>query len=355
MPSVETPKPSLKDMPLRVPDMKPEKEKSLLDKLGTAVGDTIRDIDTANKMAKDKFEGDTALMRTAKGFVSTGVGVGLEKSMDFVWEKIWQGEIPYYDKTRFGEGMAGKMNEFAGKSDLNARLYYLIKESTQDLTMAIFYNFLAFRSQPLLEKAKSQHLVGSLVTNIVAAATLPSLPAQMQFEAATSTNKMIGKQQEALGEKLDQASRGGHFDRGQNKFVYPQKLNDKILGLDKQIQDLEKTRVTGFSTPNIGDTEKFFLNVFDVSNPVTQLGVDMVGTGISTLIKNFKEVHKLRREKGGLAGKSVPMPKKEDWRPRTDNRRQEGEKKWAGNKVYYGQSKQDDDLKRLEEYDLKGA
>jgi len=45
-----------------------EKKKGTLDKLKTSIGDTISDIMTANKMAADKFSGDTALMQMAREY-----------------------------------------------------------------------------------------------------------------------------------------------------------------------------------------------------------------------------------------------------------------------------------------------
>lgn len=333
--------------------------------LWTKTGDVMRDIKTASDMAKDKFEGDSALMRTAKGFVSTGVGVGLEKSMDFVWDKIWQGDIPYYDKTKFGEGMAEAMNRFARKSDLTARLNYFIKESTQDMTMAIFYNFLAFRSQPLLEKAKPTHLLRSLYTNAIAATALPSLPQQMRYEAAESTNSIIGKKQEALQDKMDQLMRSGRYNNETHEFDYPQATDDRINELHRQIGSLGLKYYSYDNDNNVlppvpGKVEQVFLTAFDLSNPVTQLGVDMIGSGIQTLVKNFGEVRKMREAKGGLPGKQVFVPRPEGPKPSFDRRNAKPGfskpeyTKSAPKKVFYGQSDQDD-LKRLEEYDLKGS
>ena len=331
-----------------------KKEAAAYTGIGTAVMDVLRDIGTANRMARDKFDGDSAIMHTLKGFVSTGVGAGLEKSMDFIWDKIWQGEIPYYDKSKFGEGMSESLNKFARSSDLNARLYYLIKESTEDLTLGIFYNFLAFRSQPLLEKAKSQHLIGSLVANTIAAATLPSLPKEMKHAAKESSNALTEKKREKVQEQLDQAMRGGYFNKEGGGYVYPDP-KDHNKRVKKIRGELEKlTLVKGFpAVKNRGKTEQFFFNVFNLSNPVTQLGVDMIGSGIATLIKNFREVRTIRHEKGGLPGKNVFVPRKEDYRRMGWDRRKE-EGKPETKKVYFGQSKQDD-LKRLEVYDLKGG
>ena len=51
-----------------------------------------RDINTASKMAENEFDGDSALMYAARGLVSLGVGAGMEKAMDALWENVWQGK-----------------------------------------------------------------------------------------------------------------------------------------------------------------------------------------------------------------------------------------------------------------------
>lgn len=341
--------------------------------LGTAVGDVFRDLRTANKMAKEKFDGDSALMRTARGFITTGVGVGLEKSMDFVWDKVWQGDIPFYDKSKFGEGMAESMNKWARSSDLNARLYYLVKESTQDLSLAIFYNFLAFRSQPLLEKSKPQHLIGSLYADIVAAAALPSLPKQMKRAASESTNAMMNAQIDAMKDKIAQSTRT-YFDKSSGQNINANAI--RTHELMKRQKALEKRLVPVPNVKKPGGVENFFLNALHLSNPVTHLGADMIGSGVTTLIKNFREVRKVRGQKGGLKGREVYMPKQEEQqgnrrfgdrkpdynqrkpdygsrKPDYEQRKPEYDTR-EPKKVYYGQSKLDD-LKKLEEYDLKGG
>jgi hypothetical protein len=330
------------------------REKFTLKKLGNTLGDVARDIDTANKMAGDKFEGDSALMRTARGFVTTGIGVGLEKSMNFVWDKVWQGDIPFYDKSKFGTGMAEAMNKFAGSSDFNARMYYLIKEGTQDLSLAIFYNFLAFRSQPLLPKAEPKHLLRALTADAIEAFATPispKLPGVVQLEAKLGTNSIIEAQINDLDEKIASYAGRSHYDKAHDQQVFPmselaEKLKQRKAALEGQVQQLDIPE-------RQGKVEEFIYKAVDVSNPVTMLGIDMIGSGITSLVRNFREVRKMRKEKGGMEGKKVPVPKKEGWKDRGGDRKPFEKRDYNKDKVYYGKSAWKDQQKLQEEYDLK--
>ena len=327
--------------------------KLTLKKLGNKLGDIGRDVDTASKMASDKFDGDSALMRTARGFVTTGIGVGLEKSMNFVWDKVWQGDIPFYDKSKFGTGMAEAMNKFAQSSDFNARMYYLIKEGTQDLSLAIFYNFLAFRSQPLLPKVEPKHLLRSLTADAIEAFTKPispNLPGAVKLEAQLSTNRILDAQINDLDEKIAFYAGRSHYDKHNETQVFPmgelaEKLKDKKKILEGQVKQID---IPIEQTP----VEKLIYKMVDVSNPVTMLGLDMIGSGITNLIRNFREVRKVRKEKGGLEGKKVAMPKKEGWKDRGSDRKPYEKREYNKDKVYYGKSNWRD-KKLQEEYDLK--
>jgi hypothetical protein len=336
------------------PETAQSREKSSLKKLGDVVGDVLRDVSTANQMAADKFDGDSALMRTARGFVTTGIGVGLEKSMNFVWDKVWQGDIPFYDKSKFGTGMAEAMNRFAQKSDFNARMYHLMKEGTQDLSLAIFYNFLAFRSQPLLPKAEPKHLLTALTADAMEAFVKPispNLPGKVQFDAQRGTNAIVTEQIEALDDKMAQFASRSYYDRVKDVQVSP--MSDQIEKLKERKKALQG-RIGELHVPEEGgNLEKFIHKFVDISNPVTVLGIDMISGGLATLIRNFKEVRKVRKEKGGLEGKKVFMPKKENWKDRGGDRKPYNEKRdYSKDKVYVGKSNWKD-KKIQEEYDLK--
>ncbi len=329
-------------------------EKMTIKKLGNKLGDVVRDIDTASKMAADKFEGDTALMRTARGAVTTGIGVGLEKSMNFVWDRVWQGDIPFYDKSKFGTGMAEAMNKFAQSSDFNARMYHLIKEGTQDLSLAIFYNFLAFRSQPLLLKAEPKHLLRSLTADAIEAFTKPispNLPGVVKLEAQLSTNRILDAQINDLDEKIAFYSGRSYYDKANDMQVFPmseiaEKLKQRKTALEGQVKQIEIPE-------RQGKVEELIYKAVDISNPVTMLGIDMIGSGITSLIRNFREVRKVRKEKGGLEGKKVLMPKKDSWKDRGNDRKPYEKREYNKDKVYYGKSNWREQQKLQEEYDLK--
>lgn len=330
------------------------REKFTLKKLGNTLGDVARDIDTASKMAADKFEGDSALMRTARGFVTTGIGVGLEKSMNFVWDKVWQGDIPFYDKSKFGTGMAEAMNKFAGGSDFKARMYYLIKEGTQDLSLAIFYNFLAFRSQPLLPKAEPKHLLRALTADAVEAFATPispKLPGVVQLEAKLGTNRMIDAQINDLDEKIAFYAGRSYYDKASDHQTFPmselsEKLKQRRTALEGQVQQIQ-------APDRQGKVEELIYKTVDISNPVTMLGIDMIGGGITSLVRNFREVRKIRKESGGMEGKKVVIPKKEGWKDRGGDRKPFEKRDYNKDKVYYGKSAWKDQQKLQEEYDLK--
>lgn len=328
-------------------------EKLTLKKLGNTLGDVVRDIDTASQMASDKFDGDSALMRTARGAVTTGIGVGLEKSMNFVWDRVWQGDIPFYDKSKFGTGMAEAMNKFAQSSDFNARMYHLIKEGTQDLSLAIFYNFLAFRSQPLLPKAEPKHLLRSLTADAIEAFATPispNLPGVVKLEAQLSTNRILDAQINDLDEKIAFYAGRSYYDKASDHQTFPMsELSEKL----KVRRDALEGQVKQIDIPKRqGRVEELIYKVVDVSNPVTMLGIDMIGSGITSLIRNFREVRKVRKEKGGMEGKKVAMPKKEGWKDRGSDRKPYEKREYNKDKVYYGKSNWRD-KKLQEEYDLK--
>lgn len=375
-------------------------EKVTAKKLWTALGDVARDIGTANEMARDKFDGDSAIMHVARGAVTTGVGVGLEKAMDFVWDKVWTGDIPFYDKSKFGSGMAEAMNRFANQNDKTARLTQFIKSGTQDLSIALFYNFMAFRSQPILPKAGPEHLVRSLGIDALEALTMPSIPAQIYDTANASDVAVNEAKLRSARRDLSDASRlretttvkefeldpnapsGTLAEDFKKKILKTQtvtkyEFEDQRRELQGKIRELKSQRevLNDYEPQYNPDTtpkvEKLIQSVLDASNPVTHLGIEWMASGVTTFIRNIKEVRKVRKEKGGLLGKNVVMPKNDErrWKGGGDkpwqkdrswqDRRQQSDYKTRDehpdsgkNKVYYGQSKSEE--KKLEEYELKG-
>jgi hypothetical protein len=296
-------------------------------------------------------------MRTARGAVSLGMGVGLEKAMDYVWDEVWSGKIPFFDKYKFGEGMADNMNSFALKNDINARLYYLLKEGTQDFSIAAMYNYMAFRTQPLLPKVEAKHLLGSLSADVLEAAFAPNLPRETQQQALASKKNIVSGQIDRIEEKvIDLSMRGrGRKEGDQNIF------SEQIEALKEQSRKKKEYIDSFFSIldPTPTPVERVTRSILSFSNPVSQLGADMMVGGVMTLIKNYGEVRKVRKEKGGLPGKKVFMPKEDtrrdfgDRKP-YDNKREYGNKpKYnSKDKVYYGRATWNN-IHEKEEYDLK--
>lgn len=379
------------------------KEKSTLKKMWTAAGDFVRDIDTANKMAKDKFDGDSALMHAARGAVTTGVGAGLEKAMDFVWDRVWRGDTPFYDKSKFGTGMAESLNTFALDSNRKARLTYFIKEGTQDISLAVFYNFFAFRGQPLFPKVEAKHLIRSLGVDAVEALLSPKLPDDIRGRAQQSQTAVIEADLKQMRRDINDVRNQGNHAVSVDEMAelrLPQDVKDKYPGIENSlrsiinankgnltrkytewvqdypdlIRDMQDTMVNRADELNEykdvttyvpGPIEDFVRNKLNFSNPITHLGVEWMASGVTTLWKNFWDVRKVRRERGGLEGKNVFMSKRDtrysgDRRPSYDRRQSSGgryspdrKQEYQKDKVYYGKGTYDDQ-KRLEEYELKG-
>ena len=156
-------------------------EKPSLKKLGTIVLDMSRDINTASKMAENEFDGDSALMYAARGLVSLGVGAGMEKAMDALWENVWQGKETLIDRFKVSSDVAKQLNSLAldtkqGAFNWKARLTHVIKEGTEDISIGAIYNMiLGFRAQPLFTKVEPKHLIRSLSLDVLEALLSPSL------------------------------------------------------------------------------------------------------------------------------------------------------------------------------------
>lgn len=338
-------------------DAEMAKEKTTLKKVWTSVGDIARDIGTANQMAKDKFDGDSALMRMARGALSTAVGVGLEKAMDGLWDRIWSGKIPYFEKLRMAEDVGSRLHSFSQSEkqpfDWKAKLSYLIKEGTQDLSIVGVYNFIAFRTQPIFEKAEAKHVLASFGFNVGELFFAPKMKEEMH---QNMSNAMARMQAESLLERAQLDANREHT-KYDGTDVSRRIADEAVVEATRNLENIQGRKMIG------SNAQTKIREILNVSNPVTMLGADMMWSGVRALIANFKEVQKTRREKGGLSGKKVFMPKKEDGWKKSDrgwqDRRQNQSDRWQHtendkDKVYYGKSRWGDE-KRLEEYELKGS
>lgn len=295
-------------------------EKPWIEKVGTTLADIVRDIDTASKMAEDTFDGDSALMRAARGTVSIALGAGMEKVTDMMWEGIWSGRENFIERFKLPPNTGTQLNSYAASAEgpyyLKARLANFSKEGTQDLVIGAINNMIAFRSQPILQKVEATHLLRSLAIDAGQAFVTPSL----------------GKTEHDKASQIVQAP------------------------LDKSVVDAAAAVGAG---ERVG--RNIMVSILNLSNPVTHLGIDMVWSGLDELKKNWKEVRKVRKEKG-IEGKRVEMTKSGDWRNRGSSNEYRGKYenngKWQGNKdkVYYGKSNwKSADQKAQEEYELKAG
>ncbi|MEK7577695.1 MAG: hypothetical protein AAB492_03735 [Patescibacteria group bacterium] len=334
------------------------KEKPWVEKVGTKLADIVRDIDTASKMAEDTFDGDSALMRTARGVVNVGVGAGMEKATDALWTNIWQGKSELVERFRMGGDVGEKLNNFAlqdSKFNWKARSAYFVKEGVQDLAIGGFYNMiLGFRLQPMFVKAEAKHLLASLAIDAGEALFAPDLPKQVQYDAKMGNKALYEGQLDEVFDKLDwlgskQPRSSKENDRSADFSRTASRLQEKRAIIEDKLKKYE----------NIGDKpianpiEDFIRKGLNLSNPVSILGVDMIWSGLGELKKNWKEVRQVRNEKG-IVGKKVEMP---HFVPHgVTSRGKDG--RWQGNKdkVYYGKSNwKSADQKAQEEYELKAA
>jgi len=298
------------------PSLQPEKmtkEKSLFMRLGTAIADTVKDIRTANDMAKRKLDGDSALMRTARGALTGAVGAGLELATDDMFSKAWRGEGPIFERFFMGEN-AGK--KLAALSEKHPRVSHFIKEGTQDVALAALYNFIAYRSQPIFTQVESRHVLRSIATDALEAGFVQSIPSEMK------TVVKVIKQP-----KVDRWQQGRDRFKGQPQKRYPmggegaeKQMNEFFSNKPSVPKYAERSRRQA-KTPIISVPERQGVvgNLFNLSNPVTQLGVEMVWEGLSTFAKNYKEVRKTRKLNEWSGGKATMAPPK-------------------GENVYYGNS-----------------
>lgn len=295
------------------------KEQSLFMRLGSAMADTVKDIRTANDMAKRKFDGDSALMRTARGALTGAVGAGLELATDDMFSKAWRGEGPIFERFIMGES-AGK--KLAALSEKHPRLSHFVKEGTQDVALAALYNFIAFRSQPIFTQVESQHVVRSLTVDALEAGFVKSIPSEMRQAAVNiqrNQNQNFPRQNRyKSGSSRQRIPFGpaGSEMLMMNYFHPKKKFGEKRRPINKFSQKADRTPKAISTTP---DRQGIVGNLLNVNNPITQLGIEMMWEGLSSFAKNYKELRKTRKLNEWSGGKATMAPPK-------------------GENVYYGNS-----------------
>lgn len=312
-----------------------EKEKNLLKKLSESTIDMYNDIVVASDMAKDTFDGEGALLHAARGFVSLGFGLALEKATDAMWDGVWQGKTEFIDRYRLPANTGERLSNLAASSTdpyhFNSRLSYFIREGSQDLAIGAVNNIIAFRAQPLLQKAEAKHLIGSLGVDAGVAFLAPSLGKDVHDQAV----RTLGT------DASDLRTQETYLNQLMSDWSLRNKLGDELEATINTTRGHIST-LRGKVNPEV-QSKSAILAFFNLSNPVSQLGVDMIWTGVKAFWKNMKEVHDARKAQGGLPGKKVEMPSSDSrggYRERKpyDNKREYGNKPYNKDKVYYGKS-----------------
>ncbi len=303
------------------------------DRLKTHVGDFARDIVTANKMATDKFDGDTALLRAAKGSVTALIGVGLERVINDVWEGGMSGkELLSRPYIKFSQKT---IDSIRALEKSNPRLHLFATQAIKDVVTGITYNGLAFFSRPMLESLKAEHLIASLGINVGEAIGLTHGVESPAKKAAALDRKQYLETNLESNRRLMTELVENKLPKG--TVTTPASEAFEQLGVAKQ-------ELSEWTLPE--DTrlawQMAIRKYLKYSNPASLFGISMIADGGATLVKNFLAVRKTRREKGGLPGQKVFMPKNDDWHKgggyRKDDRRQE-KRPYNKDKVYYGRGK----------------
>lgn len=338
----------------KVPDEKkpsPETKPDFIGKIQTSIGDCIRDVITANKMAADAFEGDTALMQIAKGGMTTLVGVGLER----VLEDSFHDAIAVGGKGRFLDRPFVTISEKTRRQLADMRLndtkmYDFVYHAAKDLATGVIYNGLAFFSRPMFKSAGGEHMLASVALDAMEALGTTGLESHYAHEDATRAVDVLREKQSALRSVIAEKGKPAASSEGAYELANLRQQRDR-LG-DKIRRDVKKIPIDTSLAWQM--TARKYLNY---SNPATLLGLDMIAKGGAEFIKNWKDVQKIRKENGGLAGKSVNMPKEEgrknygDRKPWTNNREQGNRRPYTKGTVYYGQGQSQKDAKQQEEED----
>lgn len=321
---------------LPTPEAGPKKEKTWVEKLTTSVLDLGRDIVSANQMAKEKFDGSSALMQAAKGTTTALIGVGLEKAMDEYFDGVMSGKEPILGRTnaRFGENF---QKVIKGLEKTNPRMHHFIVQSTKDLVVGGAYNGLAFFSRPILESARAEHLVGSLGVNATEAMFTKGLSYPREVAEVAKKREALNTRDSTQVQRLRELQ---HNDS-------PETPAKRLEAIQERLRVFKERKLITDPTDTPLEWQTFVRKFTAYSNPATLLGLDMIGNSMKTFTKNLKDIRKVRKEKGGLAGKKVEMPKKGGWQdrgdrggfqPRTGDRREQHSWQDKKDKVYYGQS-----------------
>lgn len=370
-----------------------------LKKMWMDVKDWIQDVRTASTTASEKLDDHSPLIGAARAFINIGLGAGMEKSMDSLWEGIWQGKAPFIERFQIGSGVAEGLNKFVlddhqGPYKWKARLAHLIKEGSEDVAIGTIYNMImTFRAQQLFPKVEPKHLIASLSVDALEALMSPNVPHDMEREAIASNNAIKKAKFFDLDQQIGNLRKNGNWSQSQsyeintddlkiaedlkgsestiNSFIQEVRKNspwmfkgDKtvwtqdneavINRLKKEKDDLEHSidwKTTDWEKAFPHPARKFYVNEIEhfvrsftnLSNPVTDLGLAMLGDSVLTMKENLDAVRKARKAQGGAPGKKVNLPQADTRRNYSD--RKPYEKREYGNKpsynkdkVYYGKS-----------------
>ena len=279
--------------------------------------------------AKEKFD-ETAFKHVLRGGVTTMIGTGLEVVLDSVWsDALKNGEL-WLTRARLpiGKGVIDSLHS------LRERPQYFVENTSKDLITGLTYNTISYFSNRLLPSVQPSHLLWSIFTNAVEAVGTKGLQSEVQHNRAEQSKiqaeQAYNQAQENLRQKgYDQKN----LSNTDNATIYAAQVREAATLLESTRTALNTITVP--ATEGLIEWQTKLRKYLKYSNPATILGIDWIIDGFGTLVWNFSKVRKVRKERGGLPGKKVEMPKEEKrWEDRKTGRWEDRNK----DKVYYGRS-----------------
>ena len=209
------------------------------------------------------------------------------------------------DRFKVSSDVAKQLNSLAldtkqGAFNWKARLTHVIKEGTEDISIGAIYNMiLGFRAQPLFTKVEPKHLIRSLSLDVLEALLSPSLPSDIKKRAEQSNTNILDAEIKQKATELRQLQIGGKItthvpyeDKRNERRFMPKAdnlFNNEITSLKDEINRKNYAKVAHYKNLyQPSQLENFIRSGLNISNPVSQLGIDMIWSAL----REFKRIGK---------------------------------------------------------------
>lgn len=270
------------------------------------------------------------------------IGIGLERVIEDIWKDAMDGKpllqrpwVPLSEKTR-------SMLHTLEKT--NPRTYLFVTQVIKDIIGGTTYNGLAFFTRPMLESAKGEHMIASIGINAAEALGTKGLESQVLHREAMDEFLKLEKDRTTLQAEIADLAKQTTQEAKSRLQVDTEKLGEL------------NTQIGAFVIPPEISIrwQRKLRKYLKYSNPATVLGISMIADAGVTVFEHLRQVQQVRKEKGGLPGKKVFMPKGDEHRGYGDRKpfreRREYEKKpYNKNVQYYGRGQWNRNMKDEEE------